>query len=468
MQKISKYVSQLKLAHWISFLLVLLFFLIPVEHKYDKLFRFYSLTLLPHNFVISKDFDPKIYFYISDFLGIFFLIWTLVKLRLKIFEKGGAFLFALFGFTIFSLIFSKQSNIPIFYIRLLQLLTPISLFVFLANAPINKERLFKLVSWTFFSMGLIQSFLAILQYFGQQNLGLRLLGEQRLCSVINVPEGHRWIFDLWLNHSASPSLFRAMGTMPHPNVLGGFLLFSLLMTAYLFMKHPNIRKWLALGYFVQMFGLFITFSRSALFATIIASAIWLIWMRFRQQISIRAAALLILISAMISGCLLTEQIAQRGGVVNYASLARSSDQVRFFYQDLSIRMIKKHPLIGFGYQQYSESAASLLPPGTDLMTASKSVVHNIYLLIGAESGLLSLTAFLGWIALLIRSAWRSNALQIETGLLLAVFIGYLFIGGCDFYPIFFQQGKLLFFGCAGLLALFGSFKKASKPVAILS
>ena len=448
MQKINKYILPL--------LLIALFFAIPIEHKYDKLFRYYSWTLVPANLSFPDDFNPKIFFYASDIITFIFFIWALIKLRLRIFEKGFTFLALFFGLTILSIFFSGQPQYPIPYIRLIQLLTPISLFLFLANAPFSSDRLFKFTSWSLFSSGLIQALIGVLQYFSQGNLNLRFFGEQQLNAKIFVPHGHRWLPDAWMNRSfETPDLYRAMGTLPHPNVLGGLLMVSLLITSYLFLKHQAFRKWLSLAYFLQMFALFITFSRSALFATIIASVIWLFIMRCYQKISIRSTTLLILSSLAISSFLLFEQIIERGGVINYASLARASDHVRFFYQDIALRMIFEHPLLGVGFQQFSAAAPSFLPLGSELMPASKSVVHNIYLSIGAESGLIALIAFFSWIIFLIRTAWRSKQIKSETGLFFAIFIGFLFIGCCDFYPIFFQQGKLLFFGCAGLLAHFG-------------
>lgn len=60
--------------YFVISLLILLFFAIPIEHKYDKLFRFFSLTLIPSGLELPKNFESKIYFYMSDFIGLFFLL----------------------------------------------------------------------------------------------------------------------------------------------------------------------------------------------------------------------------------------------------------------------------------------------------------------------------------------------------------------------------------------------------------
>jgi hypothetical protein len=440
------------------FLLAALFFAIPIEHKYDKLFRFYSLTLVPSGLELG-DFDPKIYFYISDLIALVFLGWGIWRIRLRLAERGGLFLAIVFGSSLCSLLLSPFAHFPVAYIRLLQLLTPVSLFMFLANSPFPKERLFKIGVWSLFWTGLMQAFLATWQYFSQHSLGLRLLGEQPLNTGIFVPDGHRWVLDQWFHRIGETMIYRAMGTMPHPNPMGGLFALTLLITSYLFFTHPNIRKWLAPAYLIQLFGLAITYSRSALFAYVIGTIVWFSWMRWRQQILMKSTAMLILISGAIVGTLLHEQILQRGGVVNYTSLSRASDHVRFYYQKLAFRMIEKHPLAGVGFGQFSLRTPSFLPKGQDPMPASTTIVHNVYLVLAAETGLISLAAFLGWIGLILWAAWRSSPSLPETGLLLGAFIGFLFIGCCDFYPVFFQQGKLMFFGTAGLLARFGCFAR---------
>ena len=41
---------------------------------------------------------------------------------------------------------------------------------------------------------------------------------------------------------------------------------------------------------------------------------------------------------------------------------------------------------------------------------------------------------------------------------------HFFIGGCDFYPILFQQGKLMLFLIAGLLAANASFSRSTEQL----
>jgi len=441
-------------------LLVLVFFCIPIEHKYDKLFRFYSYTLIPNGLELPKLFDPKIYFYISDLVGIIFFILGIWQIRKSYQERGSIFLALLFLGALTSILASPFCSYPMIYIRLFQFLTPLALFFFIANNPYPKEHIFKICTWALFGAGLFQGAISIIQYFNQHMLGLRIIGEQALCATIPSPDGHRWVFDqLFHRFGKSGTIFRAMGTMPHPNVMGGFFAVALFITSYLFFIHKKWRFWLAPAYLIQLFAMALTYSRSAFFAYTISSILWMIWLRWRQKISIQSVATLILVCTTIVGILLHEQIYSRGGIVNYNETARQSDLERLFYQDIALKMIRQHPFLGVGFGQFASQSSNYLSPELDLSQIKFSCVHNIFLLIAAEMGLFSLAIFLCWVGIMIWCGWRATDYLIETALLWSLFIGFLFIGCCDYYPIVFQQGKLLFFGLAGLLARFGCFEK---------
>ena len=70
-------------------------------------------------------------------------------------------------------------------------------------------------------------------------------------------------------------------------------------------------------------------------------------------------------------------------------------------------------------------------------------VHNIYLYIAAEIGLFGLLAFLGFLFSVLRAAFYSLHCPLRVTLS-SLFLGFLFIGGCDFYLLQFQQGKWMF------------------------
>ncbi len=103
-------------------MLCLLAFAIPIEHKYDKLFRFFSLKLIPPNVVLPDFFDKKIYFYPSDLIALGLLFIALFALRVPIrrffLSRGAVFLWLVFLFAFISILFSPLAHYAIPYIRL--------------------------------------------------------------------------------------------------------------------------------------------------------------------------------------------------------------------------------------------------------------------------------------------------------------------------------------------------------------
>jgi O-antigen ligase len=429
-------------------LIALLAFLIPIEHKYDKLFRFFSLTLIPDDLTLSPHFEKKIYFFVTDLIALALLFLGFKNRRFFTHPLWIVPLCALL-----SILTSPFIHYPLPYIRLLQLITPITLFSFLATGftPEERSKVTKWVLLALFFAGLFQSGVGIAQYFKQGPLGLRILGEVRNFSTIEVQGGARFLFDS--SPGVSELLIRATGTMQHANVFGGFLTLTLLSTYALLLLIPKYRALFILSIPVQFFALTLSYSRSALFAWAIGTAIWLGLLIYKMGIKNRLIQRIVIIlgvTFLASGSLLYNQYSQRGGVVSTTQLNQSSDKIRTFHQGLALQILKDHPLTGLGYGQFSERASDYFPQNTDDYVRS-TAPHNIYLFLACETGIISLGAFLLTIALLLWSVTRSS-LTVEIITCTSLLFAFLFIGLCDFYLILFQPGKLMFFLIAGLLA----------------
>jgi O-antigen ligase len=242
---------------------------------------------------------------------------------------------------------------------------------------------------------------------------------------------------------------RTCGTLLHPNVFGGFLLMAILATYHLLACAKERReKWLfTLAIFLQMFTLFTTFSRAALIALFLATLLWL-FLRKGEKAVIKSVAQAFVLSGTFSLFLLLPALQDRGGVVNYNQVAQVSDQGRVVFNDIAFAMIKAHPLLGVGYNSYilhmQEFSSVKLDP------IQFFPVHNIYLLVAAEEGLIALFLFLLFLGAVLVKALKSS-ISFAGISLLAIFVGFLFIGGCDFYLLGSQHGKLMFFLIAGLL-----------------
>ncbi|MCX6990522.1 MAG: O-antigen ligase family protein [Chlamydiae bacterium] len=330
----------------------------------------------------------------------------------------------------------------------------------------------------FFSLVVItsvfQCFVAITQYFTQHSLGLAKLGEMKIphigAACFGMPDGSLWIFDrLFSVARGSKSIIRAYGTLPHPNVLGGFLVFSLFATYYLYQKSKNATYTTLLSFvlFFQTFSLFTTYSRSALFGWIIGSIVWFAlnaWKAFLQKDKfqssrIRSLALIIFTSFGICFFLFYPQLASRGGVVNYTqTLAQGADVERIAIQSIATSIVETKPLTGVGFNSYVLSMAEY-----GEASIPKIPVHNIFLLVTAETGILGLICFFLFLSLTaIRMVKRG--LDLETITLFSIFIVFMFIGCCDYYLIDRPEGKPMFFITLGLIAMMG--RKSSELVSI--
>jgi O-antigen ligase len=447
-----------------SILLCLLVFLIPIEHKYDKLFRHFSLTLIPPDLSVPSSYDPKIYFYISDLLSLLFLgvslLWFRIPLQRFFLERGTLFLWMIFLCAFCSIAASPFAHYPIPYIRLLQLLSPILLFSFLAHCLSSEERtqITHRIFITLLIVALLQSGLAIAQYAHQGSFGLRLIGEQKfmghpiLYPSFHMADGTRWIFDRFSSSpSRTPYIARVFGTLPHPNVLGGLLTLSILSTYALIFQTRRYKWLIAAAIPILFFAMNLTYSRSALFAWAFGTCIWF----GMNRKSLRNPRIYFLIGTLVvsvatTAILIYPQITSRGGVFNYNTGAKQSDNVRLIYQRMALQMVKDHPLLGVGYTQFSVASPPYFPSNVN-PALSNSGTHNIYLFLASETGLFSLAAFLLFLGYLALSILRMPPTP-HLASLTAIFFAFLFIGFCDFYPILFQQGKMLFFLTAGLLA----------------
>ncbi len=451
--------NSLKTVAW--YILSLLIFAFPLEHKYDKLFRHFSLKIIPNGISLPEGFEKKIYFYASD-IGALLLICLAVfafKIPWKrlFLQKGTLFLSVIFLSALFSALLSPLAHYPVIYTRLVQLLTPIFLFSFLTTIPLSEQQLRTLMS-LFILSALLQSFFALIQYFTQEPLGLRIFAESRdTPAAFSMPLGRRWLFDR-LFHYVGPTetIKRASGTLLHSNVLGGLLSLSIL-ASYSFLsqaKEKSRQICLSLLLFIQVFALSLTYSRSAIFGLFVGTAVYFGWAAFHRRLrETRLVAIAFLLSLSCTTLLLFEQYQYRGGLINYNKLVQESDQIRLNAHKTAVQMIEDHPLLGVGYEQFATQSSSYVQPGGETPLA-----HNIYLFLGAEMGIVGLCAFLAFIGMILLQTIRAP-FSFEIASLLGILTMFLFIGCCDFYPVHLQEGKLMFFITAALLYKMGSRKE---------
>lgn len=260
--------------------------------------------------------------------------------------------------------------------------------------------------------GLVQSLVAIQQFFTQSIsantwLGIAQQLPEQLGSSVIAYQGGRWL--------------RAYGTLSHPNILGGYLVIGLLIASGWYLdiyakisayhkKFNEVDKQIKKSFAVQVFGSFLgfgllftgllmTFSRAAWLGFILGYAI--VFFAFLFQVSgklkgyiIIAAmkqimfASLILLMLSISYAPFWTSRAFGGSAFTEQSVSQ-----REVYLEQAKNVISEKWLIGTGVGDYLFEAAQRFSY-TDAYAIQP--VHNTWLFLWAELGLVGMSFFIAW------------------------------------------------------------------------
>lgn len=443
-------------------LFFLTLFFLPFQERYHKLIKRLSHWAFREQFFPATFFDRMLDFYISDFLliGLFILSMVALKNRWKDFWENSSqkYLIAFLWIALLSILFSPSSSQFWPYWRWLQLAIPI-LGCLAMQTQIDVKKALPIGFWILLITSLLQSIIVVDQYILQESIGLKKLGEltfnqQNAAARFLMENKTRWIFDHYF-HTYSPSarIIRPLGTFPHPNILGGFIGMTLFAAFYLFLeaKKRGIRILIGLCIPIQVFTLCLSYSRASIFGVLGGSLFYFFYLLYtgktRKKLLLQLS-ISFLLGGILSGCILHEQFAKRGGISNYNKGAKNSDIARLHFQNIALKMIRERPFIGQGWNQCEIELAKFVT-GEERFYLQK--VHNIYLLILVETGIFGFAAFLGFLVSLLYGVWKKE-IDLLTTTLLLIFVFFLWIGCVDHYWITMHHGRLMFFIIAGLLS----------------
>jgi len=430
--------------------------------KTEKLLFYLLVFLLPlqlrhilHSFRPQFNEWTSIYLYGTDILILLILFFWLIR---KIKEKGwkivgfqniwvevGLFLFLLVSGV--SLVLS--SNFWLSFWSWAKLLEFGLLFLYIKY---NFSRQFNLKTFfgVFIGSACFQSLFAIWQFFAQKSLGLKIFAESPLSPDISgvakiVVEGKK--------------IVRAYGVVPHPNILAAILMLAIFGLAFLFIKnYGQSKKWQRTAYASALVlisvTLFFTFSRVVTLIGLTFLILWLAVIYLRQREFRRPIIFIIFLLLAIGSLLLAIYWPYISARYDLATLGESQAvNLRFFYNQLAWRIIKASPLLGIGQGNFVWTF-------TNLGLFENWVyqpVHNIYLLIAAETGILGLFAFLWFLFKIMRSVYLERK-AIKDRLVFYCFLGIVFfllaIGFFDHFLWDLQQGQLMLWIMLGILASF--------------
>jgi len=394
----------------------------------------------------------------------------------------------------------NQSYLEVSLFRSLKLAEMI-LLVFFIFSTFREKRFLSSSLLIIAITGFFQSFLAIYQFVYQKSLFTspllhRLTGETILSPTLPG------IAKIGNN---GEKLLRAYGTFPHPNLLGGFLVFTFFISLYLYLCHKDeflsrsclrfhkfdkgfIRcttstLWIILFSF-QLLALVLSFSRSAWIGFMISAASFVYFLvRYTKIVSREtifndlkhrykelSISILLLLSlvvgnlSLVSGRL-SQDVSINGSKNSQATALPQNDTFtdRAFFNNVSRETISQNPLFGSGpgtaifqIETYLRKTKKTKP----IESWQYQPPHNIYLLVASELGIIGLLIIL-LIAINSVKHSLSNIVSRETIINISVFqsctlsimFSFLIIGCFDHYLWTLQQGQLIFWLIVGLLLI---------------
>ena len=419
----------------------------------EKIFFYLLVFCLPFQtrkiiYQFGEDFNEwtSIYLYLTDVLLILvflFWIWRIRKNRFlkdfKIFQLKNYSFWLLVFFIIGFISLIQARSLSLGFYSWLKLLEFIGLFFYL-KCNYREIFNFKRLAQVFVASGLIQSIIAILQFFTQKSLGLRFLTESPL--GVNIDGVAKFTVD-------GSTFIRAYGSLPHPNVLAFFLLISIFFLYFLWLekKHSlNINLLLIAIYSLLITALFLTFSRIIIVLFVLSSLFYFIFefcksrKKENKELSkkIILLFLLFIVSCLSFVVFAFPELFSRFSV----SSAEQSVTLRVLYNETAYSVIQEYPLIGIGLGNFVWEIREMLPL---LSNWIHQPVHNVYLLISSEVGLLGLIVFLIFLYQLLKRFKKQNSV------LFIIVICIIFASLFDHFFWTLQQGQLMFWLILGLM-----------------
>jgi len=395
------------------------------------------------------------YIYASDFLLLACVILGLYRYKFSLFQgKRSAWLIGFLAIAFISVASAQLTGLAFsqFDRLLLAALAALTLGRLLQEKKIKFDWLVGILG----GVALVEAVLGISQFIKQGSVGLFLLGEPLLGSEIQgvakvVVDGAK--------------IVRVYGTFPHPNVLAAFLLVGLCALYYFWLRRPSVWKFFGnfktlasdigfgTGIFIVSLGLLLTFSRTAWVIAVGITAVLLIYTLCNRQYYVQGIRFGILMFAVV--LVLGFNFRPYLGSRLQLQADEPAVSLRAEYNRLAVDTIKSRPLgIGIGNQvPYAVMNGAYEKVGLP-QPWQWQPVHNIYLLIAVETGVIGALLFLVFVARLLMEKWRKKQdqlLNLQCAIACSMFAALLLFGLTDHFLWTLQPGRLLFWLAAGIL-----------------
>jgi len=439
--------------------------------KLEKTLFFIFLILIPFQIRIFVRSNPAVvgewnsfFIYLGDviFLLVFLLFLGRIK-KTRIVPNLKFWLLLVFVLIAFISIFiSSATKISIF--RWLKLVEFIILYIYIISSfksqTSNSKSFFNNILQIIFYSGVFQAILAIVQFIKNSSIGIKFIEAGILDP--NSPGVANFILN-------NERIMRSYGSFSHPNVLAGFLLLAVFCGYQLFLQRENKegRKGpiFVFCFLIIIFGLFLTFSRTAIavfaFSSLLMFLIELFRLRKLEHTEQRlkdGKNLIKLFSLFLVSCILVVAVLFPHIKARFftISIQEQAVDLRFFYNKMAIQMIKEKPILGIGignFVHYSQNYPEFIKVAVKMSGENQNQVpewiyqpvHNIYLLVMSEIGILGLlilAGFVGW-----------NLIRKDRNICFLFLVScFLIISLADHYFWTLQSGAIMFW--LGLALIF--------------
>lgn len=363
----------------------------------------------------ENNFNELSFFASHIFLALAFLVFVAYKSRFR--DDNGRvaeiwyFLAALSVFIFLSFFFAPDKVLA-FY-RYIIFLLGLGLFYVLREGTLVRPYIEQIIDKSktlivFLSSIFLHIILGIYQFlfqssFASKYFGLAVHDPYLSGTSVIATESGRWL--------------RAYGGFDHPNIFGGVLVISLIVTAYMLSvkKHINSKKdiaesiFLFIFYFFGLLALLFTFSRSAWLALFVGLFVLLLTMIIRKdRWSIGRFLALGFFSFILSFVIFfafKELFHTR--IQAEAPLERISIKERQSQIYESREILKENWVFGTGIGNYT-TALSVKNKIEQKPTDNCQPVHNAFILLWAEGGIFVLIFFLSFFVSLFRRHGRDD------------------------------------------------------------
>jgi O-antigen ligase len=365
------------------------------------------------------------------FILLLFFVWLAESLKKrKLFLQNSQVNFFLVCFLFLNLVSLAVAKNTDWSLRKLLFLFSVFPLYFVSSQLIDtKEKMEKVLRYLVWG-GFFVAMLGIVQFIAQFIFGLDatyhfwashisplFLGENVTAAVLKNPS--------WLVNISGKTYLRAIATFPDPHMLSFFLGMLLPFALGLFLKLKN-KKYLVI-FFILLLTDLLTFSRGGylgLFVAAIGTLLVLLdKLEKKHKLSIIAGAVFLGSFLLIPG-----PIAER--FFSSFNWKEGSNQGRIETWKKAGEIISEHPLLGVGIGNYPleiSATASYRDP---------IYAHSNYLDIAAETGLVSLFLWLGFLGSLIGVFFRraKDSLFFCAMLSVVIFCGHSLVETSIYSP----------------------------------